>query len=237
MPKKPSCVAVYSAANTAPNTNPPRLLASWVIENGVYIRLIPDGMKSENLTLTDRADRKFVRGTIVGSANGSVRCKESPFHPFVLTVYLFQNTFRQCNGCSAGGIQLVNMMCLAHGDIVCGELVHDFSQILVESGEDADSQAEVGRPKECFSPFRAELLDFFAMLRHPSGTARYQFHTGFERFHIIAVSYHRIGKLNGHIGRFERFRFEVILIIDINDADDFMSATTGNLSISLPIFP
>ena len=121
------------------------------------------------------------------------------------------------------------MMCLAHGDIVCRELIHDFSQILVESGEDADSQAEVGRPEECFAPFRAELLDFFAVLGHPSGTARYQFHTGFERFHIIAVSYHRIGKLNGHIGRFECFRFEVILIIDVNDADDFMSATTGNL--------
>ena len=100
---------------------------------------------------------------------------------------------------------------------------------LVESGEDADSQAEVGRPEECLASFRTELLDFFAVLGHPSGTARYQFHTGFERFHIIAVSYHRIGKLNGHIGRFECFRFEVILIIDVNDADDFMSATTGNL--------
>ena len=55
------------------------------------------------------------------------------------------------------------------------------------------------------------------------------FTPAFERFHIIAVSYHRIGKLNGHIGRFECFRFEVILIIDVNDADDFMSATTGNL--------
>ena len=79
------------------------------------------------------------------------------------TVYLFQNTFRQCNGCSAGGIQLVDMMCLAHGDIVCRELIHDFSQILIESGEDADSQAEIGRPEECFAPFRTELLDLFAM--------------------------------------------------------------------------
>ena len=39
----------------------------------------------------------------------------------------------------------------------------------------------------------------------------------------------REGRLVMHIGRFECFRFEVILIIDVNDADDFMSATTGNL--------
>ena len=44
-------------------------------------------------------------------------------------------------------------------DIVCRELIHDFSQILIESGEDADSQAEIGRPEECFAPFRTELLD------------------------------------------------------------------------------
>ena len=171
----------------------------------VYIRFIANGMKAEHFSFADRGDRKFIRGAIVGSANGSVRCKESAFHPFVLTVQLFQNTFRQCNGCSAGSIQFVDMMCLAHGDIISRELIHDFSQILVESGEDADSQAEVGRPEECFAPFRAELLDFFAMLGHPSGTARYQFYTGFERFHIIAVSYHRIGKLNGHIGLFYLF--------------------------------
>ena len=54
MPKKPSCVAVYSAASTAPNTNPPRLLASCVIVMAVYIRLIADGMKAEHFALADR---------------------------------------------------------------------------------------------------------------------------------------------------------------------------------------
>ena len=49
-----------------------------------------------------------------------VRCKERSFYPFVFAVHVFQYAFSQCDGSAAGCIQFMDMMSLAHGDVITG---------------------------------------------------------------------------------------------------------------------
>ena len=110
-------------------------------------------MDAENLSFTDRVDRKLVGSAGVGAADGTVRCKERSFYPFVFAVHVFQYAFSQCDGSAAGCIQFMDMMSLAHGDVITGELIHYFCQILVDRREDSYSKTEVGRPEKGFSSF------------------------------------------------------------------------------------
>ena len=71
-------------------------------------------------------------GLDVGLHLVTVRGKERSFYPFVFAVHVFQYAFSQCDGSAAGCIQFMDMMSLAHGDVITGELIHYFCQILVD---------------------------------------------------------------------------------------------------------
>ena len=90
-------------------------------------------MNTENLPFTDRVDRKLVGSAGVGAADSAVRCKERSFYPFVFAVHILQYSFCQRDGGSAGRIHLMDMMSLAHSDVISGKLIHYLCQMLVDS--------------------------------------------------------------------------------------------------------
>ena len=117
----------------------------------------------------------------------------------------------------------------AHADVIAGELVHDSGQILVDGREDGYAQTEIARPEQCLASFGAEAAYFFTELFEPAGTARHQFYTCLKSLHVVAVGCFGVGELDGHVGRAEGFGPEVLLVVDVDDADDFVSAAEGNL--------
>ena len=143
-------------------------------------------------------------------------------------IQIFKNAFGQSDGGSAWCIEFVNMVRFTHSNVVCRKLVHNLCQVFVDGGENGYSQAEIRRPEQGLSLFLAKFFYLVTMLGHPSGTARNQFYTGFEGSDIVTVGYHRVGEFDRYIRRTKCFGFEIVLIIDIDNADNFMSATEGD---------
>ena len=123
----------------------------------------------------------------------------------------------------------MNMVCLTHRHVVGGKPVHNLCQILIHGREDADAQTEIRRPEQRFTSFGTKLFDFIAMFVHPTRTTGNQFHSGFEGFYIIGVGCHRICEFYGNISTLESVRVEILLVIYIDDADNLVSATEGDL--------
>ena len=116
----------------------------------------------------------------------------------------------------------------AHAHVVAGELVHNLGQVLVDGREDGHAQAEVARPEQRPSALGAEASHFLAVFFRPARTTRHELHARLEGLHVVAVGSLGVGELDGHVGRAEGFGLEVLLVVDVDDADDFVSAATGN---------
>ena len=163
MPRKPFFPAVNSAAITAPSANPARLLASCLIlivstSDSYVISWIPGTSPSR-----DGVDRQ------VGRARRSLRSSGLYDRCFP------KDTFGQRDSRSTGCVQLVDMVDFRHFNVVGGEVVHDFRQILVHGEEDIYADAEVGGVEEGFALFLAFLLDLADTVQ-PSGSTRYDRH-------------------------------------------------------------
>ena len=123
----------------------------------------------------------------------------------------------------------MNVVRFHHRDIISREVVHNFSQILVDSRENSYSQTKIGRPEQSLSSLGTKPFHLFTVAIHPSGTARYQLHPCCKSLHIIIVCHCRISELNSHIRRFESFGVKIFLIINIYNTHNLMSAGNGNL--------
>ena len=67
------------------------------------------------------------------------------------------------------------------------------------------------------------------MLFEPACAARHDLHTSCESLHIVAVSHHGIGELDGHVGTTEGLGAKIVLVVNVDDADNLVSALKGNL--------
>ena len=67
------------------------------------------------------------------------------------------------------------------------------------------------------------------MLLHPTSRTTDHLHTLGPGFQVVAIGCLRSCKLNGHIGRCELWRVEVLLVVDVDDTHNLMAAVTGNL--------
>ena len=186
-------------------------------------------MNARYFTFADGADRNFICCTFGRTGNTSVRCLQSSLHPMIFTVDIFQNFFGKRDGRTAWCIQFMNMVCLAHRHVVGRKLVHNLCQILIHGREDGHAQAEIGCPEQRFTSLGTKFLDFLTVFVHPSGTAGNQLHSGFEGFYIIGVGYHRICEFYGNVCALESVRVKILLVVYVDDADNLVSATEGNL--------
>ena len=128
------------------------------------------------------------------------------------------------------------MVNFRHLNVVGGEVVHDFRQILVHGEEDIYADAEVGGVEEGFALFLAFLLDLADTVQ-PSGSTRYDRHAYLETFHIVIESGSRGSKLNRRVGALERFRIYILSVIDIYDGNNLMSSLDGDLLDRFAHFP
>ena len=55
-----------------------------------------------------------------------------------------------------------------------------------------------------------------------------------ERLEVVAIGGSRIGELDGHIGRSELRRVEIVLVVDIDNTYNLVAALTGNLFYHVP---
>ena len=194
----------------------------------VGLGVVADAVDARHFAQADGADGQFVGGAGSGARHGAVGCLERALHPARLAVEVLEDAFGQGDGGAARGVQLVDVVRLAHAHVVARELVHNLGQVLVDGREDGHAQAEVARPEQRPFTLGAEAAHFLAVFFRPARAARHELHARLEGLHVVAVGSLGIGELDGHVGRAEGFGLEVLLVVDVDDADDFVSAATGN---------
>ena len=89
--------------------------------------------------------------------------------PTLLAVQVLHYLLCQCDGCTRGSIQFVYMMGLYHIHVILVELVHNLSQILVDSTEDGHTNAEVAGPEKSLAFRSTSLAHLSLMILHPTG--------------------------------------------------------------------
>ena len=65
------------------------------------------------------------------------------------------------------------------------------------------------------------------MVVHPSRRAADDLHVVAESLEIVAISHMRCRELNGDIGGRKLRAVEVLLVVDINDTNDFVTSAKG----------
>ena len=130
---------------------------------------------------------------------------------------------------STGKIELVNVVCLHHINIVLWKIVHDFRKILVHSREDSNAYAEVRSPEESLTFLRTSLAHVITMILEPCSSAAYHLYASLPSLEVVAVSNCRICELNGNLCRSESLALEILKVVDINDTYYLMTTAEGNL--------
>ena len=74
----------------------------------------------------------------------------------------------------------------------------------------------------------AEAAYVVAVVLQPAGAAGHHLDAGFEGAQVVAVGGLRVGKLYGDVGTSEGFRVEILLVVQVDDAHDFMSTAAGD---------
>ena len=67
-----------------------------------------------------------------------------------------------------------------------------------------------------------------SVVLQPAGAAGHHLDAGFEGAQVVAVGGLRVGKLYGDVGAPEGFRVEILLVVQVDDAHDFMSTAAGD---------
>ena len=189
--------------------------------DAVCLRVVADAVDARYLALADGCDGQYslLRFPLLGRSQ----------LPTVLAVEVRQDVLGQGDGSAARCVQLMDVVCFGHAHVVSRELVHDAGQLSVDGREDGYAQTEVARPEQRLASFGAKFSDFFPMLLQPTCAARNQLHARLERAHVVAIGRRRVGELDGHVGRTERFGVEVLLIVDVDDAHYLVPPAQGDL--------
>ena len=101
-------------------------------------------------------------------------------------------------------------------------------QVLVDGRKDGHAQAEVAGPEQRLALLGAEAAYVVAVVLQPAGAAGHHLDAGFEGAQVVAVGGLRVGKLYGDVGAPEGFRVEILLVVQVDDAHDFMSTAAGD---------
>ena len=123
----------------------------------------------------------------------------------------------------------MDMVSLGHLHVVLWELVHDFGQILIDGREDRYANGEVAGPEECLLAVLAECLHIGFMVFHPAGGTAHHLDIVGKGAQVVAVSCRRVCELNGDVGRRKGGAVEVVLVADINLANNLMATLQGDL--------
>lgn len=156
--------------------------------------------------------------------------------PAFLTIQVFYDLFRQSDGSARGSIQLVDVVGFHHIHVILVEPVHNFCQIRVYGTEDGNSYAEVGTPEKRLALFGAHAFYVLTVLWYPARAATHYFHVMLESLQEIIISYMRGSELNGDIGRSKSRAVKVLLVVNVDDANNFVTTRKGNLFYHVPHF-
>ena len=121
-------------------------------------------------------------------------------------------------------VELVDVVCLGLLNVVLWETVHYLRQILVDGGEDGYADGVVGCPEECLAFLCACLANVVAVLLEPSSGTADNLYAGRPCLEVVAVCHVWGGELYGHLGGGERLALEVLLVVDVYDANDFVAS-------------
>ena len=106
-----------------------------IVSNGYLVgfTVIADGVNTRNFLVADALDEQLVRLVVVTSINMSVVPTGCSLLPGSLAVDVVDNLFGKSNGCSRRSIELMYVVSLLKFDVILWKLVHDLSQIAVDS--------------------------------------------------------------------------------------------------------
>ena len=145
--------------------------------------------------------------------------------PSLLAVDVLHYLFSQCDGCSAGMVELMHMMGLLHLHVVLWKLVHDLCQVSVYCREYRHSDVS---PEQRLS-LLAHTLYVVAVVLHPSRRAAHHLHVLLERPEVVTVGSLRSSELYCHVSRCKCLAFKVFLVVNVDDAHYLMTSFAGNL--------
>ena len=131
-------------------------------------------------------------------------------------------------------VEFVDVVGLFHAHVILAETVHDVSQIAVDGREDSHSHREVACPEKRLSLLVAESHDVSLVVLFPSRASANHFHSSLERAQNVVVGSIRVGKLYGNIGRSKGLGVEVVLVVDVDDAHDFVSSLLSDALNHVP---
>ena len=101
--------------------------------DAVGLRVVGDGVDAGHLIVADAVDEQFVGLVILATVDMAVVPYGSTGLPRLLAVEVVDDALSQGDSSARRCVELMDMVCLGHLHVVLWELVHDFSQILVDS--------------------------------------------------------------------------------------------------------
>ena len=195
--------------------------------NLVGIAVPSDTVDARNLIATLTIDTKFIGRNISTTFYGSIGLSELTKLPAIHPVYLGCQFFCQSDGCATGMVEFVDVMNFVKHRRICRELVHNSSQIAIYSTEYSNSKTKVGTPEKGLTFFGAHTSYLIAMFLQPSSAAAYHFHIVTESTQIVIISNMGSCKFDGNIGTLKLWTIEVLLVINIYDGYNLVTATEG----------
>ena len=111
----------------------------------------------------------------------------------------------------------------AERHVVLRIVVHDAGDVLLHRHEDIHAYREVRSPEEGTVRLFHFLLDL-RQLVVPARRTHHHRHASFETFADVAKAGLRCGELDSHVSSAEGLAVEVLLVLDIDGADHFVSA-------------
>ena len=134
-------------------------------------------------------------------------------------------------------VKLMDVVSFHFFHVILRKLIHYSGEIFVYGTEDCNAHRIVACPEKSLASFFTCLFHIIAMLLEPSCAAAHNLHSCFPSPKVIAICRRRSSELNSNVSTCKCLALKVVLIVNVNDAHDLMTATEGNTLYHLAHFP